>query len=234
MAKKIILVLLLSSIFLQACRKGKEDPLFSIHSRTARVAGDWKIMKFDEKQTTTYQYPNGSSLTQNFNRYFGPVNYEETTSDTGSSSQSYNGKISLSEFHFTKSGNWNSKIEYYLYVPQSVGGYYISKTRIEEEGKWEFNGKQGDLKNKETMELTTTSSNHFFYTYSTYLGTVIDSVADSTYSTVEQKATWRLIGLSNTRMKAEINSENTFTSALPGLIGTQITNSKFTEIELNQ
>src|SRR4030095_17040939 len=32
--------------FWQSCKKGPEDPFFSIHSRLARVAGDWNITKY--------------------------------------------------------------------------------------------------------------------------------------------------------------------------------------------
>lgn len=234
MIKKIAFLILLFAGLLSSCRKGKEDPILSFHSRAARVSGEWNIVRFNETQSTLYEYTNGTSLTKTYNRYFGPVNYQESSSDTGNTFLTFNGKISQSQFHFSKSGNWNSKIEYYLYLPQAVGGFYISKTRIEEEGKWEFNGKNGDLKNKESMNVTTTASNHFYYTYSTYLGTVIDSIADSTFSAVEHNATWKLIGLSNSHLKAEISSESSFISALTGLVGTKITNSSFAEIELNQ
>ena len=235
MFKNFCLVLMLfSALPFSSCRKGKDDPLISFRSRAARVAGDWNIQNYNENQSTLYAYPNGNSLTQTFNRNFGTVNYSETISDTGNTLRILNGKISKSEFHFTKSGNWNSVIEYYLYIPQSVGGYYISKTRFEEEGTWKFNSKTGGLKNKESMNVLTTNSNQFFYTYTTYLGTVVDSIADSTSITLEKAATWKLIGLSNTKLKAEISAESSYISLISGISGTKITSTSSTEIEMNQ
>jgi hypothetical protein len=221
-------------LVVSSCRKGKEDPLFSLHTRKARIAGDWTIVHYDENQSTVYSYLNGTSSTEQFNRNFGTINYQETTVSNANPSFTYSGKISRSEFHFTKSGSWNSVLEYYLYIPQAVGGYYIAKTRQEEDGTWEFNAKAGDLKNKESIDLVTKNSNHFYYTYSTYLGTVTDSVADSTYSTQEKIATWNLIGLSNTRIKAEINSEFSYVSAVAGSIGTKVSTTSLTSIEMNQ
>lgn len=219
---------------ISSCRKGSEDPLISFHSRAARVAGNWDIVHFNEDITTSYAYPNGVVLTNSFNRNFGPVNYMETTSDTGLTNQSNSGKISKAEFNFKQSGSWNSVLEYFLYNAQSVGGFYVSKTRIEEEGTWKFNGKTDGLKNKESMEVTTKKSNHFYYTYTSYLGTVIDSISDSTYSTNEKVATWKIIGLRNTHLKAVIESSSQITSVVSGIAGTKITSNNVADIELNQ
>ena len=46
---KIILFILIGfTVFnlWQSCKKGPEDPFFSIHSRLARVAGDWNITEY--------------------------------------------------------------------------------------------------------------------------------------------------------------------------------------------
>jgi hypothetical protein len=229
-----LLLLLTISFAFSACRKGEEDPLISFHSRKTRIAGDWNVTTYKKEQTTLYLYPNGTSSKLSFTQSYGPINYQETSIDTTNTPRTNSGKMSRSEFRFTKSGNWNSLLEYYVYVNQAIGGYYISKIRVEEDGTWEFKAKSGDLKNKEGMEVITKNSNHFYYTYSTYLGTVVDSVADSTYSTIERKANWKIIGLSNTRLKAEIVDENTLTSTIPGLVGTKITTSSSTEIEMLQ
>ncbi len=50
MNKLKLIVLILSAItllnFWQSCKKGPEDPFFSIHSRLARVTGDWNITDY--------------------------------------------------------------------------------------------------------------------------------------------------------------------------------------------
>ena len=50
----------------------------------------------------------------------------------------------------------------------------------------------------------------------------------------EKSEVWKLIGLSNTRLKAEIVSENTYTSAVQGIAGTKITTTEKLQIELAQ
>ncbi len=235
MRQRFLVSLVISlGLSFSSCRKGAEDPFLSLRSRTARVAGDWTVVSYNKQQVTQYAYPDGSQYTQQFTSNFGPVNYQETSTDTGNTVRINTGKISRSEFHFTKSGNWNSLIEYYVYENQAVGGYYISKVRKEEDGTWSFNSKSGDLKNKESMDLLTKNSNSFYYTYSTYLGTVVDSVADSTYSSAERKATWKIIGLRNTYLKAEIFEETTLISAVSGIAGTKITTGITSEIEMKQ
>ncbi len=223
--------LIINLLVLNSCRKGSEDPIFSIYSRKARLAGDWNIVSYNENQSLNYTFPDGTTSNETFNRNFGTVNYVES-GISATASYTYSGKISRSHYHFSKSGDWNSVIEYFIYVPQAVGGYYVSKTRIEEEGTWKFNDKNADLKKKESMELTTNLSGKFYYTYSTYLGTTIDSVADSVYTTTPQIATWRIIGLSKNRLKAVIESENSISSNVNGNAGTKITTVKSTDIEM--
>ncbi len=50
MNKLKLIVLILSAItllnFWQSCKKGPEDPFFSLHSRLARVTGDWNITDY--------------------------------------------------------------------------------------------------------------------------------------------------------------------------------------------
>ena len=235
-AKKI-LCLLCVIVLLAACRKGKEDPIFSLHSRKARLAGNWKISNYDANTTTTYNYKNGSTQTESFNRTFGVLNYHEITSGSNIPTSTLDGKISVSSYHFDKTGNWNSVLEYYLYAPQAVGGFYTSKTRIEEEGKWDFLGSGEGLKKKESMSVETTKSSRYFYTYSTFLGTVVDSIADSTfytYASQQKVATWKLIALWNSRMKAEITSSSSLVSTNPGNAGTNISETSTTAIEMNQ
>ena len=219
-----------------SCRKGSEDPFFTFHTRKDRVAGTWQITDYNRELVTKYVYPNTSTNTQKYEQRFGLVNYSETTTDLNSMVMDRNGKISKSVYIFDKSGNWSSVIEYYLYTPQAVAGFYVSKTRIEREGKWEFQGKTDELKKKESMLLEITTERNFDYTYSTYLGTVVDSIADSTsvnFGTKERTEVWKLIGLKTNRMIAEISTSFTYTSSVPSINGTKITDTEKIKIELN-
>ena len=100
------LVFLVLALGLSSCRKGKEDPLISFHSRKDRVAGGWAINNYTREQNTVYIYPNNATLTKSFTQSFGQVNYSETTSDTATSFTVRNGKIGRSSYYFDKSGNW--------------------------------------------------------------------------------------------------------------------------------
>ncbi len=229
------IIILISLLAVDSCRKGEEDPLFSFHSRKDRVAGSWIITNYNKERSTEYSYPNKKTITQSYQQSFGLVNYKETTSDTGGTFVVHSGKMGRSSYFFYKSGKWSSIIEYYLYSPQAVGGFYISKTKLENDGTWEFQGKKDGFKNKESLLLKTENEKKYYYTYSTYLGTVVDSIADSTFINYggEKFEVWKLIGLRTNRLKAEITSENSIISTVPGIAGTKITSSDKILIELN-
>lgn len=235
----LILLASISSGFfflISSCRKGSEDPLFTFHTRKDRVAGTWQITEYERDLTTIYTYPNTSSTTVNFRQSIGPVNYSEFSSDTSANGITRTGKVAKSSFIFDKKGNWSSIIDYYLYAPQAVGGFYVSRSRFENEGTWEFQAKTDKYKKKESMLLKTATAKSFHYTYTSYLGTVIDSIADSTvvnYGSGERTEVWQLIGLNTNRMVAEINSDNSFVSTVPSISGTKIQNKEKIRIVMN-
>lgn len=237
MNKRILLCSLLALCLLSinACRKGEEDPFFTFHTRKDRVAGAWVVSNYTGELTTEYIYPSKKTKSEIFIQNFGLVNYSQSTSDTGGTFVQVNGKMSQANYFFYKNGKWASVLEYYLYAPQAVGGFYISKTRFETDGTWEFQDKIDGMKKKESMLVKTENEKHFFYTYSTFLGTVVDSVADSSivsYGVGEKSAVWKLIGLRTNRMKAEIVSEQSYVSTVPGIAGTTINSTQKTSIEL--
>ena len=54
--KKIItlsILLIISTITVQSCKKGENDPLFSLRTRTNRLSGNWKVVKEEIKETIT-------------------------------------------------------------------------------------------------------------------------------------------------------------------------------------
>ncbi|MBL0049741.1 MAG: hypothetical protein IPP32_16800 [Bacteroidetes bacterium] len=238
MNNRILLCSLLTLCIMSfnACRKGEDDPFFSFHTRKDRVAGAWVVSNYTGEFNTDYSYPSKKTKTVVFVQNFGLVNYSQSTSDTAGTFVELKGKVSQANYYFYKNGKWSSVLEYYLYAPQAVGGFYISKTRYENDGTWEFQDKTDGMKKKESMLVKTENEKHFYYTYSTFLGTVVDSVADSssvTYGIGEKSDVWKLIGLRTNRMKAEIVSEQSFISTVPGIAGTSITSTKKISIELN-
>ena len=221
---------------MSSCRKGSEDPFFTFHTRKDRVAGTWQITEYERELTSVYTYPNTSSSTVSFRQTMGPVNYSEFTSDTSATGITRTGKVGKSTFIFDKKGNWSSVIDYYLYAPQAVGGFYVSRARFENEGTWEFQGKTDEYKKKESMLLKFATAKSFHYTYTSYLGTVIDSTSDSTmvnYGNGERSEVWKLIGLNTNRLVAEISSENSFVSTVPSMSGTKVQNKEKIRIVMN-
>ena len=53
MKKIFFLFIILSCLQVQSCKKGEEDPKISFRSRTARLTGEWELMKITGTHTVT-------------------------------------------------------------------------------------------------------------------------------------------------------------------------------------
>ncbi|HLP53431.1 MAG TPA: hypothetical protein VK151_00295 [Fluviicola sp.] len=146
--------LLLSTTFLSSCKKGEDDPFFSLRSRKARIAGEWNVTKM--------QY-NESSVSNNTTET-STITYDgttETTVDTyttmGSTITTTQTDTYTEQYTFEKDGT-------YTYVRNYGSG------TVTVEGTWIFLGKskENELKKKEAILLTetkyTTSNNTVAYT----------------------------------------------------------------------
>lgn len=64
--KKIVVslaALALLSSAVTSCKKGDGDPFLSLKSRKARVAGEWKATKMEDKSNTTSSSTSGGTTT---------------------------------------------------------------------------------------------------------------------------------------------------------------------------
>ena len=140
------LYLMVTFVLFNGCRRGEDDPFISFRSRKARVTGKWKMTSI--KRTSTYNSTtviftaNGSTYTE--------LDNIRTFSRTG---------IYSYEITFKKDGSYTGQIN-------KDGAI----TNIE--GKWNFTGGVGDMKDKSQITLyetsyklsgyTLTSTGHYF------------------------------------------------------------------------
>lgn len=112
-----ILLALFAGVF-QGCKKGENDPFISLHTRDARLAGDWDLSGKNSETTTTSVNGGNTSVTKSTSTYSDGI--ETTVSVGGTSSTKYNLKLKIEkngQFTYTLE-NFNSKGE-----PSSTNEY---------------------------------------------------------------------------------------------------------------
>lgn len=203
--KTLILLSLVAAIFGQ-CKKGKDDPFMSIHTRKARLVGEWKLTKGLTTSTSIpYTGNNSSSTTENLT---------ETTfaisSLSGSSSGTYSYKIEIK-----KDGTFSST-EMKSYIGNNP--YTVTTTKS---GTWNFTGRVGDYKNKEQVVFSTLSENII----TQFSNSTTNTTYTYTKNNVDNSGSWLLKELRNKKIVVTDNYES-YTSS------SQITYSR--EITLEQ
>ncbi len=146
--KKLILVISFLIIF-TACKKGDEDPFFSVYSREKRLSGEWKVdsyyYTYEESSNNVTFFKHIKSCTQE--------NFVENYVQDG--------------YTYDYQGSYSRN-----YIIDKKGTYQISETMIysepfdtiitqTEEGKWYFvnKNKSSDFKNKEIVAFQPSSIN---------------------------------------------------------------------------
>ena len=149
-----VIIFALLTIFETGCKKGEDDPFFSLRSRRARVVGDWKLISGTE---TDKSYDNSSATTYtNTNTYDGSTEAQSETISNSSGSFTTTNSISYtSTYKFEKDGTYTSTT-----VEDGV--------TITVEGTWNFGAGVGEKKNKSELVLTATKTvndgNSYTYT----------------------------------------------------------------------
>ena len=130
--------------FWQSCKKGPEDPFFSLHSRLARVTGEWNV--------TEYQVNDDDSLRRvvdSIGPYWGfcgsqidkvVLNYKYIW--TFDKDGGYQQKLTIDSSYIFDIANNTPICKDSLYKDSSLS--VIVK-------EWNFTGNVGDLKNKEQL-----------------------------------------------------------------------------------
>ncbi len=149
MSKSVLIsftiALLICSV--SSCKKGDNDPFFSLRSRKNRVAGEWRVSSSETKYV-----------------YYG---YNNTISDV----YLYNGTTENQIYTYsseTQNFSSTSSREYSLkFIFEKDGTYKQIYTDSDESstinGVWIFLGKNKEigLKNKEAISLSVTSDNYY-------------------------------------------------------------------------
>ncbi len=181
--RKVLSILLLTAIIANVasfygCKKGENDPFFSIRTRKARMVGDWDISNYNSVITTVYD--NGEQSIEDFSvtgikvkEIIDSVNTVHDTSITTS------GEINEAYYKFDKDGSVELIFNYTL-VKDSTGtdensGFTTTSTRTRiyrtrALGTWNFMAGVDDYKTKERISLV-------WETYNTSLNSILLRVA---------------------------------------------------------
>ena len=154
---KFILFILVGFTILnlwQSCKKGPEDPFFSIHSRVARVTGDWNI--------TSYKVNNQDSLRKVL----------DSTAFQGACGNEIDKTIETDHFEwsFDKKGNFQEKLtrdttitlDIINNTPVCPDASVSDSGTVVTVASWNFTSGVGNLKNKEQLYLIDNNTKEVF------------------------------------------------------------------------
>ncbi len=171
-----------SSLMITGCKKGMNDPFFSIFSRKQRVTGDWSFDSFerqaltkdpfgvftDEKFTVT-----GESITD-------VVTVKQSSNDT---TITYRGKVKEAYYKFEKDGRMDYRFWYEMdhlvtRIDENTENVATERTittiEIKGNGTWNFLDKIDNYKKKERLSLVFEYLNHRTTVSFTYDSTDVD------------------------------------------------------------
>ncbi|OQX96142.1 MAG: hypothetical protein B6I24_11805 [Bacteroidetes bacterium 4572_128] len=166
MKKTIIVALLIlfiiSSFFLTSCKRGEDDPFFSLYSRKMRVTGDWKLIDFerntditnltDYETVTNFKIEGEKGLvtiTTNI------PNLDSTRIEQGTLNSDF------TEIIFEKDGSYRNVLKYTIetnftseYDDSIVHVNTKRVVRVDKEGIWDFlDGVGEDYRDKERIVI---------------------------------------------------------------------------------
>lgn len=144
----ISILLIISTLTIQSCKKGDNDPLFSLRTRTNRLSGNWKVVKEEIKETITNNNVGDTSYVIN-SIYNGTYKATITTYSVLDTTFTTNDTIYYEEeIKFESDGKYSK-----TYILSDLTNTIFT------DGNWIFLGKSelDDLKNKEAILLTTTA-----------------------------------------------------------------------------
>ncbi len=183
-----------TSVSLNSCRKGEEDPAISLRSRKARLVGDWKLTA-----GTTEQAQNGSVSI---------ITYDGTNEITASNSQSDTTGYT-NTYTFNGDGTYQS-----VTVTTSIFSFWgitsTTTTTTTEDGTWDFNSGIGDEKAKTKVLIHPTKSVEVAETSSSTSGTTT-TTNTNVYTSNTFDYSLYMTRLSNKELKFTINYNETVT-----------------------
>lgn len=156
----ILSVIFLFALVFNGCKKGEGDPFFSIHSRKARVIGEWTVNSGEgtRKEIST---SGSSTLTKTTTWVYDGTNKSESISvdgGSGSNPTNTNSKFTIT-YEFYKEGKFKT-----VYTDNNNSIPAITIT----EGLWNFTDGIGEEKKKSSLvlrSLSVVSSSGIMTTY---------------------------------------------------------------------
>jgi len=140
---RFAIVLFVSVIAFSGCKKGDDDPFISLRSRTARLAGDWKLSGMDYTSTSTSTYSGTSYTTTTKVTYSGTV---KTSTSTTSGQSNTTTTVYTETLTIEKDGTFSGTV-----IDDGDASTYAGNWM------WVKKNKSQDLKNKEAVIMTMTN-----------------------------------------------------------------------------
>ncbi|MFT5819476.1 MAG: hypothetical protein ACI8ZM_000700 [Crocinitomix sp.] len=166
--KKLLLVIAAAALFVvvPSCKKGENDPFFSLKSRKARLVGEYEMAAYTYKIIRN----NVDGSTADFSSVSDSetgltVNVVNNVGDPTETSYEY---LTINHWDFTirKDGTWESDVDIVITKIDEVDGAVVKsytsnlQSILFESGTWSFLGGQVDeFKNKERVMFTSLIQN---------------------------------------------------------------------------
>jgi hypothetical protein len=248
--KKIILSiasLIALSIVTSSCKKGDGDAFLSLRSRKARVVGEWKATKFEEKNSSSTTSVSGGITTTSSST--GEIKLEgdkftvvmtetDENGDVTTINASGTGTLTLK---FEKDGTFSNTRNFSGSGTIASQGGSANLTMTSDgssSGTWTFlTGVEKDFKNKERLllnNLTDKETNNSTITIPLFGTMTTTESSDNTYLAGESTETWLIGTLKNKLFEATMSGKSVEKSTTTTTFGgtpttsSNTTNSEFT------
>ncbi|MGD1846583.1 MAG: hypothetical protein ACFB10_14440 [Salibacteraceae bacterium] len=221
--------LALSMLLVGGCQKGEDDPLLSFRSRKNRMVGEWTVVESKtvmretdpsfEFSTTTTVKDGRIVIDREFSN--GPV-------------EDLDASIDYNTYEFDDEGGFVHQLKYRYQRtafinarPFPINGEYT----LEERGTWDFLGATEGYKNRERVQLLTTSRTTITFEF----GSGLNDSIPTNEPDIWELATWDLSRLSHKEIIASAADESqTTTTAITSNEAVVATRSTDLEITLKQ
>jgi hypothetical protein len=153
--KSLWLALVITTVAMSACRKGDEDPFFSLLSRKARLAGDWQLSTIEGERHRDYVDEDNAAIYTSGDEH----SIETIIINTNSAiSTVHNSEIIDYSMQIEKDGTWSKTIKLNQKEVIEFSGEKTSTTYpidMAYTGTWAFVGKtKKNFKNTERIMFT--------------------------------------------------------------------------------
>lgn len=140
------------------CKKGEDDPFFSIYTRKARVTGEWIVQ--DMESDLLLSRSDSDVVLRTITKIIGQDVWEQTVRVVNSEQvDEFKGEVKKYSYTFDRNGSMSSFYNYEFVVSEEDPNTMITTVvttdiRIEITGSWNFMGGIDAYNNKERLAIT--------------------------------------------------------------------------------